>query len=235
MSDFYSSARCPKNMVYIPGGTFVMGSRVGYSNERPMHEVAVSALCWDKHEFTNSDYALLAAKKIISIVSPPRFSAPRQPLVNVNWFQAKLLCELQGKRLPREAEWEYAASGPHQPGVPKREFATETGLYEEQKFHFGLITSSVCSYPPNKNGLCDLTGNVAEWVSDWYGRYPSVEMINPRGPSDGVEKVIRGGAWLYLSPNLLTTTSRLSAPPGDKHLTIGFRCVTSPNDMGDIM
>lgn len=214
--------RCPKNMVYIPAGTFKMGSMKGHPWERPVHGVYVSSFCIDKHEVTNTQYSSYEPSP-----SPKDFDGSNQPVVNVNWFKAKEFCERQGKRLPTEAEWEKAARGPE-----GYEYGTKSGMLNYAEAHYNADnTAVVCSYPENDYGLCDMTGNVWEWVSDWYSRdaYEFGESRSPQGPSYGDYKVRRGGSWHgYLLPPYLYATNRYYDSPDGYDLDIGFRCVADP-------
>ena len=170
------------------------------------------------------------------------------PVIHVSWNDASEYCKWlsikTGKsyRLPTEAEWEYAAGNGSKHTKYSWGLSDPSGKNggnvadESAKQKFGnltifngyddgyIFTAPVGSYNPNDFGLYDMTGNVWEWCSDWYGSeyYKSGLSNNPKGPSNGNYRILRGGAWSY-SPNSCYTACRLRNNPGYRSLNDGFR------------
>ncbi|HXJ34648.1 MAG TPA: SUMF1/EgtB/PvdO family nonheme iron enzyme [Candidatus Eisenbacteria bacterium] len=216
-------------MVYIPAGTFLMGSATDdpavydweRSHEQPQHEVYVDAYYLDAHEVTNLDFERKYPNKIRNLVSSPCDDCP---VTNVPWLAAQAYCAAQGKRLPTEAEWEKAAKG----GLPKW---TPEPFGDYVWFAGNTIKQAqpVGTKKPNPYGLYDMLGNVREWTADWYGPeyYQQREGKNPKGPPDGQRRVERGGAF-FLPDRGVTTTIRYNHPPHFELYFLGFRCAQDP-------
>jgi len=229
-------------MVYVPGGTFQMGSESGYSDESPVHTVSLKAFWMDEHEVTNAMY-----KKCVDagVCEPPSdlsyySSNPNFPVVYVDWNQANAYCAWAGGvltgsttvRLPTEAEWEYAARGglegkayPWGDEAPVCTPGAENGAQYGSCSPGGLI--DVKTFQSNGYGLYDMAGNVWEWVSDWYGVYPSGALENPTGPESGSKKVLRGGSWVSSVVGLRVSHRNWLSPDYTIYY-IGFRCLRSP-------
>jgi formylglycine-generating enzyme required for sulfatase activity len=241
-------------MVVVPAGSFLMGSRYGREEEAPVHKVWVDAFLIDRHEVTQAEFEALG--KIEAFPNPSHFQGADLPVEQVTWPQAARYCNARsrreglqpcynedtgacdfrasGYRLPTEAEWEYACRAGTESeysfgGEPRQlgDFAWFAGNSARK-------THPVGRKKPNPWGLLDMHGNVAEWCQDVYdpGYYQASTEKNPRGPEDGKEYVLRGGSWKSAA-DAVRSASRIGESPGfsDACLArdaIGFRCVRKP-------
>jgi len=231
-------------MAYVPGGWFDMGSTVA-KNERPVHRVYVKPFYMDIKEVTVGEFDDFCRTTRRRMPKQPEWSTMHHPVVNVTWYQANAYARWAGKRLPTEAEWEFAARGGENNGlrynydetslfgnlygnVADESIRREKGRYPSiDNYDDGYVYASpVGSFVPNKYGIYDLDGNVLEWCADWYAKdyYQHSETENPRGPEKGTYKVIRGGAWNRGS-QYLRVTYRTYYNPKVQFDFLGFRCV----------
>lgn len=203
--------------VYIPPGKFTMGCSKGdrecIKDELPPHEVEITRGFWiGQTEVTQAAYIRVVK------ADPSRFKGHDRPVERVNWEEAKAYCEAVKMRLPTEAEWEYAARA-----------GSETARYSpiEDIARYGANsyggTQRVAGKTPNAWGLYDTLGNVREWVSDWYGAYSAGQAADPRGPSHGRRRVVRGGAWNHVV-QVVRVSARPDWVPSARFDNVGFRC-----------
>ncbi len=264
----------PQDMALIPAGSFMMGSEDGFDSEKPVHEVYLDAFYMDKYQVTVAKFkAFIEAtgyktdaekaghsyayegtrwvqKKGIhwqhnakgELVAPNDMN---HPVIHVSWNDAQAYARWTGKRLPTEAEWEYAARsgakgykyswGNEAPRGKKGGNIADEALKRVFKdwavwegYDDGFVyTAPVGSFEPNEFGLYDMTGNVWEWCEDWYeenyykGR-PNLDR-NPKGPSTGQLRVLRGGSW-NINPPYLRCANRNWVIPTYQDFNVGIRC-----------
>jgi len=235
--------------VTIAGGTFMMGSNRGDSDEKPVHRVTVSTFQMAKTEVTVGQYR--ACVKAGACTKPDtgkycnwgKRGRDDHPINCVDWHQANAFAKWAGGRLPTEAQWEYAARG----GGKDRKYpwgdAEATCRYavmddKSTKGSAGSETDGcgmdrtwpVCSKTRGntEQGLCDMAGNVWEWCRDWYGSdyYKSSPSKDPVGPSTGSVRVERGGSWLNFARDVRAAYRNWLAP-GYRYIYLGFRPVRS--------
>ncbi len=191
----------------------------------------------DKYEVTQSAFQASMDR------NPSKFVGANLPVERVNWVGADEYCRKKGKRLPTEAQWEYAARGGTKTKFYFGDKYTKTGgnfcdsscSNEESRnydFNDGFpSTSPVGSFPPNPFGLYDMAGNVSEWAEDWFAAnyYLVSPKTNPPGPPPSMYRVSRGGSWLN-SLEYLHSSRRAYLWPEFRVESQGFRCVLNAKD-----
>jgi sulfatase modifying factor 1 len=258
-----------KGMMLIKGGSFQMGADDGMRFEGPVHTVELNPFFMDEHEVTVGQFSEFVAATgykteaerfgwsgVFDFESGdwtrvdgadwqhpegPKSNAQRnEPVCQISWNDANEYAKWAGKRLPTEAEFEYAARG----GVIGKKYAWGDdlrpngkpaanwwqGIFPEKNTNEdGFLTRApVKSFGANGFGLYDMTGNVWEWCSDRYGEnyYQNSPKRDPKGPETGEERSIRGGSFLcaenFCSNYRVAGRSRATPDSGLNNL--GFRC-----------
>jgi formylglycine-generating enzyme required for sulfatase activity len=220
-------------MVRIPAGEFLMGCSHGDEEcgdqEKPAHKVWVSEFFLDATEVTVASYGKCvqagkcSAQQTGGTCTWGVVGKEQHPINCVDWEQAQAYCEWAGKRLPTEAEWEKAARG----GKNGARYGDLDAIawYDENS---GRATHLVGKKQANAYGLYDMLGNVWEWCADWYegGYYKGSPGRDPKGPSSGQDRVLRGGSWRDRSWSG-RASSRFWRPPDLRFDGNGFRCAGS--------
>jgi serine/threonine protein kinase len=224
----------PPGMILVPAGTFNMGAADSAPEEAPVHAVTLEAFLIDQYEVTNARYQKCVEA---GACAPPRAKGSYTratyygnpafvdfPVIQVTWDQAAAFCAWdEGKHLPTEAQWEYAARGTDGRRFPwGNDFDPSRLTVSEQD------TAVVGKYPSGASpfGVYDLAGNVLEWVADWYDGNYYVQSIsqNPPGPEVGTRRVLRGGSFGNPDGRFYLTTRRYRQVPGFHDTDVGFRC-----------
>jgi gamma-glutamyl hercynylcysteine S-oxide synthase len=268
----------PNEMAYVGHGPSVMGldkekpadsgktltaydkrmktpwSAEAFHDEGPAHMVFLDSFLIDRYEVSNQDYGGFIKTQghpAPAYWDDPRLNQPEQPVVGVNWYEAKAYCESRGKRLPTEAEWEKAARGPQGNLYPwGQEF--DSAKVNFGKRHEATMPVNAYSEGVSYYGVYNMAGNVFEWVSDWYDPryYGRLEtMVNPTGPAKAVwlggtgtyvdrltvgeKRVIRGGSWIAPESTVRTTHRFWNHPLNNSYgVGLGFRCAkNAPPDL----
>jgi formylglycine-generating enzyme required for sulfatase activity len=220
----------PPGMVFVAGGTFQMGS-TGPKGTRPIHTVTVSSFYMDKTEVTQAEYRKVMGK------NPSNFSGCDDcPVEKVTWKKAYKYAKKVGKRLPTEAEWEYAARGGNKSKGYKYSGSNNLDAVGWYEYNSGSKTHPVAQKQPNELGLYDMSGNVWEWCSDWYdkGYYSRSPQTDPQGSNSGKYRVLRGGSWSDVSGQgyannycRVVDRGRYHSAYGSRYGGFGFRLVFS--------
>ncbi len=220
------------DMVKVEGGTFTMGAtseqgKDAYDNEKPAHQVTLSDYYIGKYEVTQELWTAVMGS------NPSSFTGTNLPVETVSWNDCQQFIDRLNSmtglrfRLPTEAEWEYAARGGNKSKGYKYSGSNnvkEVAWYEKNS---GSGTHAVGTKQPNELGIYDMSGNVWEWCSDWYGSYSSSSQTNPTGPFSGSRRVLRGGSW-YDAARGCRVSYRGSISPSSRADDIGFRLVVVP-------
>jgi formylglycine-generating enzyme required for sulfatase activity/serine/threonine protein kinase len=267
---------CAEKMAAIEGGKFFMGSddKDASDDERPAHQVTLSPYCIDLHEVTTAEYKACSdvgeckrapttvewkdikpneQKSYSRICNANQSENGAHPINCVDWDMASTYCAWKKKRLPTEAEWEFAARGPDGRRYPWGDeepdktrmnacgkectaWSTKNRVvlgYGDQRMYpdddgFPL-TAPVGSFPDGKSryGLFDVVGNVWEWTSDWDAKYAPEPVTDPKGPPAGTRRVVRGGAFNGITASWVRPSQRYSDLPTTHSHAYGFRCAQS--------
>ena len=225
-------------MVYVPAGSFQMGSDNGDPNEQPVHTVRLDAFWIDQTDVTNAMYAKCVSAGGCSLPGGTSSAThsdyyvntqyANYPVINVAWNQAKAYCEWVGSRLPSEAQWEKSARGMDDRTYPWGNDALNNNLLNYQ-WNVG-DTTEVGKYPNGVSpyGVLDMAGNVWQWVADWYDSnyYSNSPSSNPLGPDTGQDRVLRGGSFNN-GGDYDRSAFQFWSDPTVISLTYGFRCARS--------
>ena len=231
----------PEEMVFIPPGEFIQGTKQGGFNERPERIVMLQGYWITRYEITNHYYAEFVEKTGHRKPGPPsryakrlaQLRSPNQPVAYVSWHDADAYCRWKGFRLPTEAEWEKAMRGidgrlwpwGSSPRIFKANLGGPEDGYES--------TAPVGSFPLDRSpfGIYDGFGNMMEWVENWYEE----QAVDPNESREvnsadrGGYKTLRGAGYTSYG-NDLRITARSFMVPDFRDETIGFRCATSKLD-----
>lgn len=223
-TSYYYDSTIGAKFVLVPAGTFIMGEES--SGSKIKHEVTLTKPFYiQTTEVTQAQWM-----SVMGFNSSYFRDCGRDcPAENMSWWDLqeflRRMNETEGwskYRLPTESEWEYAARNAARDNF---QFSGSDDVFEVAWF---LNNSDWKTHPvglkkPNGLGLYDMSGNVEEWCSDWYGPYPSGSVIDPQGPSTGAFHVTRGGNWT-LSPGDARPVAR-GLTPTNRSEEIGFRLV----------
>jgi formylglycine-generating enzyme required for sulfatase activity len=214
-----------------------------YTNAEPVHTVSLDAFYIDVYEVTNARYAecvdsghcnpppVTGSATRDSYYGDPSFA--NYPAIHIDWPNAQAYCEWRGGSLPTEAQWEKAASGglagalyPWGDETPTCKRANASLESDDCK---AMDTKKVGSYGANGYGLYDMSGNVEEWVFDYWleNFYTTSPFENPVGPALGAARVLRGGSW-YNREDALRVAFRDWVDPSEIRNYFGFRCARNP-------
>jgi formylglycine-generating enzyme required for sulfatase activity len=241
----------PTNLVFIPPGTFRMGSPTNemdrYDWEGPQTAVTISRGFWmGKYEVTQGEYlAVMGSNPSYFSTNNGYADGLSRPVEQVSWFDATTYCDsftqrerAAGRtatnslyRLPTEAEWEYACRGWTSTRFSYGDDPGHTNLtnYAWYGDNSGGTTHPVGQKLPNPWGLYDMHGNVEEWCQDWFDTYPGGIALDPQGPAAGSSRVIRGGCW-DCNARFCRSALRydIDNNPDNRIIILGFRVVLAP-------
>jgi formylglycine-generating enzyme len=218
-----------KDMTRIKAGCFMMGTNKDaiYEDddnnyrEKPAHKVCLDGFFIDTYEVTQKKWdAVMKMNRSV-------FHHPEQPITHIYWREARSYCHKIGKRLPTEAEWEYAARAGSKTKFPwgdeiDDDFLWYAGNSPREIPHVG-------KKKPNAWGLYDMMGNVWEWVEDWLSHeyYKNSPVKNPKGPERQSFRVIRGASWMIDEQYTRVTTRHGGMSDPTLSYWVGVRCAKS--------
>jgi formylglycine-generating enzyme required for sulfatase activity len=208
-------------MIYVASGSFMMGG----GSEGPVHMVTLTKGFWmGKYEVTQAQW------KSVMGSNPSCFMGDKRPIQNVSWNDCQEFIRKVNEllkdgmvRLPTEAEWEFVCragtSGDYGGNGDLDDMGWFAGNSDDTTHPVGLKRANAWNFH-------DMHGNVWEWCDDWYGSYSTGAVVDPKGPSFGSCKVLRGGSWDYWGVDCQSFT-RNSFRPSEVHDYVGFRLVYS--------
>jgi eukaryotic-like serine/threonine-protein kinase len=218
-------------MVYVPGGTFVMGEAGA-----EQCTVTVKPFLIDKYEVTNAKFREFA--KVFGIPFPVPTAYDDYPVIGQTWYMADAYSAWRNCSLPTEAQWEYAARGTDGRKFPwgdkwdatrangnDDQSAKDPALYGKKDGFPNVAPVGLFARGASPFGALDMAGNVWEWVGDWFAPLPKSAVVDYRGPVKGGAKCLRGGSFRLSSINL-RTIHRGFREPGKSTPDIGFRCAS---------
>jgi iron(II)-dependent oxidoreductase len=248
-------------MVLIPAGWFIMGSdkkvdRNAYQAEFPQRRVYLDAYEIDKFEVTTVQFLKFVLASDLQPLIDWQYDGgnfqetmANHPVMHVSWDEADAYCKWAGKRLPTEAEWEKAARGEdgriypwgnQMAGLSRANFG-RTGLSgpvrdrpERLVLYPPIISVDKYDNAVSPYGVFQMSGNVAEWVADWYDSkyYATAPDKNPKGPEKGTQRSFRGGSWIDSTPSV-RVAQRNGTDPHTRMNWLGFRCARDVNRPGE--
>ncbi len=228
-------------MVLVPGGTFTMGCTASNSSgcnadESPTHSVMIT------NAFYMGRYEVTQAQWLAKMGSNPSYfqgasypDAASRPIEQVSWNTIQGFLTATGMQLPTEAQWEYACRAGTTTAfhgftgyLSGTNDDTLVGGIAWGLSNSGLQSHAVGGKASNTLGLHDMSGNVYEWCSDWYGPYSAGAQTNPTGSASGTARTMRGGAW-FSGTGYVRSSFRDGYTPDYADNGIGFRAVKSPS------
>jgi tetratricopeptide (TPR) repeat protein len=217
----------PLDMVFVHGGTMNMGNNSGLEREKPAHQINITNFYIDKYEVTVAQYRKFCIAKRKKMPEPPPWGwNDNDPMVKTGWQNANDYAQWAGKRLPTEAEWEFAARG----GTKSENYIyCGSDIANEVAWFFSNSNGKphpVGTKKPNELGIYDMSGNVWEYCADFYDKnyYKKSTINNPKGAKKGKYRVLRGGSW-SLNEDVLRCSFRSHFNPVYGSNRVGFRCV----------
>lgn len=218
------------NMVYVEGGTFMMGATPEQGEntleiEKPAHQITLSSFSIAKYEVTQEEWESVMGN------NPSYYKSIYHPVENITWNDCQAfirkLNDLTNRnfRLPTEAEWEFAARGGNRSNGYKYAGANTLDYVAWNDGNSNGTTHNVGLKSPNELGLYDMTGNVREWCQDGYEQnyYQLSPKNNPQGPPSGSFRMVRGASWIDAATCRISFRSYYS--PDFSSAAIGFRLV----------
>ena len=225
---FWHHSQTGMKFAFVSSGCFSMGSSLGSENEKPKHPVCLDGFWMGVHEVTQGVW-----QQVMKTLPEQSKRGKTLPVENISWNEVMTFIERLNRvgspkfRLPSEAEWEFACrSGGQNETYCGGEMVDSLAWHQQNSDN---QVHPVGKQQANRLGLFDMSGNLWEWVADWYdaGYYQRSPQDNPKGPVTGQSKVLRGGAWMS-APKFLRSTLRYDLAPDRGFHLLGVRLVVVP-------